>query len=180
MKTESFPPLAVFQSVHGFLDAKSVLKDNVKLFCVEFASQVSLEVASLVELTSSIHLATLKIAKFLVVSEFGSSFAAVVLYDVPLGVFAANIKTALSVFGVVICVVLKPTSIWQYVVVHFKNLVAVTSALNHWSVLVGKNSVRILPLVNQQKTIVSRDRFKAKLVNLPPGYTAFEISDMIS
>ncbi|KAG9286439.1 hypothetical protein G9A89_014605 [Geosiphon pyriformis] len=29
---------AVFQLVHVFLSAKSVLKDNIKLFCMEFAS----------------------------------------------------------------------------------------------------------------------------------------------
>ncbi|KAG9303435.1 hypothetical protein G9A89_013761 [Geosiphon pyriformis] len=149
----------VFQSVHGFLDAKSVLKDN---------------------LTSSVHLTTFKIAKFLVVSKSGSSSAAVALHDVLLDVSAADIKTALSVFGMITCVVLKPVGIWQYVVVHFENLVAVTSALNHWSVLVDKDSVQILSVVNQQEAIMSYNRFKTKLVNLPPGCTAFEISDMIS
>ncbi|KAG9294405.1 hypothetical protein G9A89_001910 [Geosiphon pyriformis] len=139
---------AVFQSVHGFLGAKSVSKDNVKLFC----------------LTSSVYLATFKIAKSLVVSESGSLSTAVVLHDVPLGVSAADIKTAFSVFDMVTCVVLKPAGIWQYVVVHFKKLDSVMSALNYWSVL----------------TILSRNRFKAKLVNLLSGCTVFEISNMIS
>ncbi|KAG9284224.1 hypothetical protein G9A89_002033 [Geosiphon pyriformis] len=145
----------VFQSVHGFLGAKSVSKDNVKLFCVEFASQMSLKAVFLVELTSFIHLATLKIAKFLVISESGSPSAAVVLCDIPLGVFAVNIKTALNVFSSVVCIVLKPIGVWQYMVVYFEKLNFAVSALNHWSVL-------------------------AKLVNFPPDCTAFEISDMIS
>ncbi|KAG9287278.1 hypothetical protein G9A89_008908 [Geosiphon pyriformis] len=179
-KTKLAHVKTVFQSVHGFLGAKSVSKDNVKLFCVEFASQQSLEAVFLVELTSSVHLATLKIAKSLVVSEFGSSFAVVVLRNVPLGVSAADIKLALSVFGSVVHVVLKPAGIWQYVVVYFEKLNSAVSALKYWSVLVGKDSVRILSLVNQNETILSRNKFKAKLVNLPPGCTAFEISDMIS
>ncbi|KAG9284352.1 hypothetical protein G9A89_023609 [Geosiphon pyriformis] len=153
------------QRFAGFLDAKSVLKDNVKLFCVEFASQVSLKAAFLVELTSFVHLATLKIAKSLVISESGSSFAAVALHDMPLGVSTANIKTALGVFGSVTYVVLKPTGIWQYVVVYFESLDSAVFALNYWSVLVDKDSVRILSLT--------------KLVNLSSGCTAFEISDMI-
>ncbi|KAG9294498.1 hypothetical protein G9A89_009345 [Geosiphon pyriformis] len=128
----------------------------------------------------SVRLATLKFAKSLVVSESGSPSAAVVLHDMPLGVSAADIKTAFGVFGMVTRVVLKPTGIWQYVVVHFKKLDSVMSALNHWLVLIGKDSVRVLPLVNQNKTILSRDGFKAKLVNLLLGCTAFEISDMIS
>ncbi|KAG9284032.1 hypothetical protein G9A89_022806 [Geosiphon pyriformis] len=179
-KTKLAHVKTVFQSVHGFLGAKSVSKDNVKLFCVEFASQQSLEAAFLVELTSSVCLATLKIAKSLVVSEFGSSSAAVVLRNVSLGVSAADIKLALSVFGSIACVVLKPAGIWQYVVVYFEKLDSAVSALKHWSILVGKDSVRILPLVNQNETILSCDKFKAKLVNLPPGCTVFEISDMIS
>ncbi|KAG9294934.1 hypothetical protein G9A89_003967 [Geosiphon pyriformis] len=156
----------VFQSIHGFLSAKSVLKDNVKLFYVEFVSQVFLKAVFLVELTSSVHLASLKIAKSLIISESGSLFAAVVLCDMPLGMSAADIKTALSVFGSVTCVVLKPAGVWQYVVVYFKKLDSAVSALNHWSVLVDKDSIRILSL--------------AKLVNLPSGCTVFEISDMIS
>ncbi|KAG9300920.1 hypothetical protein G9A89_004978 [Geosiphon pyriformis] len=156
----------VFQSVHGFLGAKSVLKDNVKLFCVEFAFQTFLDAAFLVELTSSVHFATLKIAKSLVVFESGSFSAAVALHDMSLGVSAANIKTALSVFGMITHVVLKPAGIWQYVMVHFKKL---NSAI-----------VRIFLLVNQNETILSCNRFKTKLVNLPSGCTVFEISNMIS
>ncbi|KAG9304341.1 hypothetical protein G9A89_019903 [Geosiphon pyriformis] len=157
----------VFQFVHGFLDAKSVPKDNLKLFCMEFAFQQSLEAVFLVELTSSVCLTTLKIAKSLVVSESGSPPAAVVLRNIPLGMSAANVKLALSVFGSITRVVLKPAGIWQYVVVYFKKLDSV-------------DSVRILLLVNQNETILSCDKFKAKLVNLPPGCTAFEISNMIS
>ncbi|KAG9284721.1 hypothetical protein G9A89_002606 [Geosiphon pyriformis] len=151
-------------SVHGYLGAKSVAKDNVKLFC----------------LTSSVHLAIFKIAKFLVASESGSLSVAVVLHNMSLSVFAIDIKAALSVFGVVTYVVLKPASIWQYIVIHFENLVAATFALNHWSVLVDKNSVWIFLLINQQETIVFHNRFKAKLVNLSPGCIVFEISDMVS
>ncbi|KAG9305247.1 hypothetical protein G9A89_001509 [Geosiphon pyriformis] len=110
---------AVFQSVHGFLGAKSVLKDN------------SLETVFLVELTSSVYLTILKIAKSLVVSESGSSLVTVVLCDVSLGVSAANIKMALGVFDEVARVILKPAGVWQYVVVYFKKLDAATAALNH-------------------------------------------------
>ncbi|KAG9292062.1 hypothetical protein G9A89_017962 [Geosiphon pyriformis] len=170
----------VFQSVHGFLGAKSVSKDNIKLFCMKFASQQFLEAAFLVELTSSVHLTTLKIAKSLVVSESGSSPAAVALRNVPLGVSTADVKLALNVFGSVTGVVLKPAGIWQYVVVYFEKLDSAVSVLKHWSVLVCKNSIRILSLVNQNETILSYNKFKAKLINLLPGCTTFEISNMIS
>ncbi|KAG9307297.1 hypothetical protein G9A89_017125 [Geosiphon pyriformis] len=168
IKTESSPSLVsgamfkiklahvktVFQLVHGFLDAKSVSKDNVKLFCVEFASQVFLKAVFLVELTSSVHLVTLKIAKSLVVSESGFSPAAVALCNMLLGMFTVDIKSALEVFGKVSRVVLKSVGVWQYVVVYFKELNAAASALTHWSILVGKDSVYILLLTNQNETIL--------------------------
>ncbi|KAG9304777.1 hypothetical protein G9A89_016807 [Geosiphon pyriformis] len=141
---------------------------------------MSLKAAFLVKLTSSVYLVTLKIAKSLVISESGPSSAAVVLCDVPLGMFAADIKTAFSVFGSITYIVLKPAGIWQYVVVYFKKLDFAVFALNHWSVLVDKNSVKIFPLVNQNETILFCDKFKAKLVNFLSECTAFEISDMIS
>ncbi|KAG9295135.1 hypothetical protein G9A89_006116 [Geosiphon pyriformis] len=153
---------------------------KIKLAYVKTVFQSVYDAAFLVELTSFVRLATLKIPKSLVVSESGSFSAAVALCDVPLSVFAADIKTALSVFGIVTHIVLKSAGIWQYVVVYFKKLDSVMSVLNHWSVLVGKNCVRILLLVNQNETILSCDRFKAKLVNLSPGCTVFKISNMIS
>ncbi|KAG9297646.1 hypothetical protein G9A89_011161 [Geosiphon pyriformis] len=53
------------------------------------------------------------------------------------------------------------------------------AALSNWSVLVRKNSVRILSIANQKEVISSRDAFKAKLVNLLFGCTVFEISDLV-
>ncbi|KAG9294825.1 hypothetical protein G9A89_008517 [Geosiphon pyriformis] len=44
---------------------------------------------------------------------------------------------------------------------------------------VKKDSVRILPIANQKEVIFTRDAFKAKLVNLPFGCTAFEISNLV-
>ncbi|KAG9301475.1 hypothetical protein G9A89_006572 [Geosiphon pyriformis] len=167
-------------SVHGFLGAKSVSKNNVKLFYVEFASQVSLEAVFLVELTSSVYLTTLKIAKSLVISKSGSFFAAVVLCNMLLGVSAANIKTALNVFGGVIYIVLKLIGIWQYVVVYFKKLDSAVTALNYWSILVDKNNIRIFFLVNQNETILFHNKFKTKLVNFLSDCMVFEINDMIS
>ncbi|KAG9306361.1 hypothetical protein G9A89_018244 [Geosiphon pyriformis] len=85
----------------------------------------------LVELTNSVHLATLKIAKSLVVSESGPPFAVVALCDMPLSMSATDIKTALGVFGSVTYIVLKPADIWQYVIVYFEKLDSAMFALNY-------------------------------------------------
>ncbi|KAG9295510.1 hypothetical protein G9A89_013539 [Geosiphon pyriformis] len=81
-KIDQNQPLAVLLNVMSFDKLSPVLK----------AKQSP-------SLTSFIHLATLKIAKSLVVPESGSFSAAVALHNVPLGVSAADIKTALSIFG---------------------------------------------------------------------------------
>ncbi|KAG9306713.1 hypothetical protein G9A89_004260 [Geosiphon pyriformis] len=65
-------------------------------------------------LTSFVHLATLKIVKFLVVSKSSSFSVAIALHNVLLGVSAADIKTAFSVFGSVTHVVLKPVGVWYF------------------------------------------------------------------
>ncbi|KAG9294824.1 hypothetical protein G9A89_008516 [Geosiphon pyriformis] len=162
---------SLFQLLPGCIGLKSVSRNAVKLFCVEFASQESLTGITKVAIGNEIFLTTLKIAQSSGVVSVSSPSLSVTLHDVPLGISSNDIKTALGIFGVV-------TS--QYAVVNFKNTSSATTALSHWSVLVRKDSVRILPIANQKKIIFSRDAFKAKLVNLPFGCTAFEISDLVS
>ncbi|KAG9292892.1 hypothetical protein G9A89_016254 [Geosiphon pyriformis] len=161
---------AVFQFVHGFLGAKSVSKDNIKLFCMEFASQQSLEAAFLVELTSSVHLTTLKIAKSLVISESDSFPATVVLHDVLLSMSAADIKMALGVFGEIVYVVLKSAGVWQYVVVYFKELDAATAALNYWSILdwYTKKEPYLIQILQTQtfRSLLTATRFEHQVMSL--------------
>ncbi|KAG9292557.1 hypothetical protein G9A89_006928 [Geosiphon pyriformis] len=139
---------SLFQLLPGCIGLKSVLRDAIKLFCVEFAFQECLNSATKV--------------------------AIVVLHDVLLGISSDDIKSALGIFGVVTSVKLKPAGLWQYTVVNFKDISSAAAALSNWSVLVRKNSVKILPIANQKKIISLRNAFKAKLVNLLFGCTAFE------
>ncbi|KAG9305521.1 hypothetical protein G9A89_003584 [Geosiphon pyriformis] len=137
----------------------------VKLFCVEFASQECLNGATKVAIGNEVFLTTLKIARSSGVASVSSPFLSVALCDVPLGASSDDIKSALGIFGVVTSVKLKPAGLWQYAVVNFKDISSAAAALSNWSVL---------------EVISSRDAFKAKLVNLPFGCTAFEISDLVS
>ncbi|KAG9297945.1 hypothetical protein G9A89_018773 [Geosiphon pyriformis] len=104
-----------------------------------------------------------------------SGAANVALHDVPLGISSNDIKSAFGIFGVVTFVKLKSAGLWQYAVVHFKDTSSAAAAFTHWSVLIRKDSVRILPVVNQNDVISLRDTFKTKLVNLSFGCTVFEI-----
>ncbi|KAG9293562.1 hypothetical protein G9A89_005565 [Geosiphon pyriformis] len=151
--------ISLFQLLPGCIGLKSVLQDAVKLFCVEFASQESLNGATRVAISNDVFLTTLKIAWSSGVASVSSPFLLVALCDVPLDTSPDDIKTALGIFG---------------------DISSAAAALSNWSVLVRKDSVRILPIANQKEVISSRDAFKAKLVNFLFSCTAFEISDLVS
>ncbi|KAG9300549.1 hypothetical protein G9A89_002427 [Geosiphon pyriformis] len=164
----------------GCIGLKSVSRDAVKLFCVEFASQECLNGATKVAIGDEIFLTTFKIAWSSKVASVSFLFLSVVLHNVSLSIFSDDIKTALGIFGVVTSVKLKPTGLWQYTVVNFKDIFSAIAALFNWFVLVRKDSIRIFLIVNQKEIISSRDAFKAKLVNLLFGCTVFEISNLVS
>ncbi|KAG9293565.1 hypothetical protein G9A89_005568 [Geosiphon pyriformis] len=154
---------SLFQLLPGCIGLKSVSREAVKLFCVEFASQECLNGATKVVIGDEVFLTTLKIAWLSGVASDSSPFLSVALCDVPLGTSSDDIKTPLGIFGVV-------TS----------DIFSAAAALSNWSVLVRKDSVRILSIANQKEVISSRDAFKAKLVNFLFSCTAFEISDLVS
>ncbi|KAG9298280.1 hypothetical protein G9A89_002768 [Geosiphon pyriformis] len=125
---------------------KMALLNAVKLFCVEFAFQKSLNGAIKVAISDEVFLTTLKIVCGFCI--FPSSVCCT--SQCSLGIFSDDIKAALGIFGVVTSIKLKPAGLWQYTV--------------HWSVLVKKDSVRILLVINQKEIIASSDAFKAKLL----------------
>ncbi|KAG9284787.1 hypothetical protein G9A89_003710 [Geosiphon pyriformis] len=145
---------SLFQLLPGCIGLKSVSQDAVKLFCVEFAFQESLNGVTKVVISDEIFLTILKIAWSSGVVFVSSPSLLVVLHNVLLGTSSDDIKSALGIFD---------TS-------------SAAAALSNWSVLIRKDSIRILPITNQKEVISSRDAFKAKLVNLLFGCTVFEIN----
>ncbi|KAG9300560.1 hypothetical protein G9A89_000578 [Geosiphon pyriformis] len=171
---------SLFQLLPGCIGLKSVSKDAIKLFCVEFASQESLNGATKVAINNEVFLTTFKIAWSFDVAFVSFPSLSIALHNVPLDISSDNIKSALDVFGVVTSVKLKPTGLWQYTVVYFKDTSSAAVVLIHWSVLVKKDSIRILFVTNQKEVIFLKDAFKAKLVNLSFGCIVFEISNLVS
>ncbi|KAG9294455.1 hypothetical protein G9A89_001960 [Geosiphon pyriformis] len=161
---------SVWENVNGHQRFSGWVASNLE--CLNGATKVAIG--------DEVFLTTLKIAWSSEVASVSSLSLSVALCNILLGASSNDIKSALSVFGVVTFVKLKPAGLWQYAVVNFKDTSSATAALSNWSVLVRKDSVRILPIANQKEVISSRDAFKAKLVNLPFGCTAFEISDLVS
>ncbi|KAG9304797.1 hypothetical protein G9A89_016827 [Geosiphon pyriformis] len=155
---------SLFQLLPGCIGLKSVSQDAVKLFYIEFVSQKSLNGVTKVAISDKVFLTTFKIAQSSGVASVSFPSLSVALHDIPLSTSFDDIKTALGIFGVVIFVKLKFAGLWQYAVVNFKNISSTAAALFNWSVLVKKNSIRILLIVNQKKVIFLRNAFKAKLL----------------
>ncbi|KAG9298715.1 hypothetical protein G9A89_012783 [Geosiphon pyriformis] len=176
MEIESTVPPPVFGAVDG--GAWKNINSHQRFSDWVASNLESLNDATKVAIIDKILLTTLKIAWSSGVASVFSPFLSVALCNVPLGIFFDNIKTAFGIFGVVTSVKLKPAGLWQYAVVNFEDISS-AAALSNWSILVRKDSVRILPIANQKEVISSRDVFKAKLVNLSFGYTVFEISDLV-
>ncbi|KAG9288325.1 hypothetical protein G9A89_021356 [Geosiphon pyriformis] len=170
----------LFQLLPGCIGLKFVLQDAVKLFCIEFVSQKCLNGATKVAIGDEVFLTILKITQFSGVAFVSFPFLSVALRDILLRASSDDIKSAFGIFGVVTSVKLESAGLWQYAVINFKDISSAAAALSNWSVLVRKDSVRILPIANQKEIIFSRDAFKAKLINLLFGCTAFEISDLVS
>ncbi|KAG9286925.1 hypothetical protein G9A89_001163 [Geosiphon pyriformis] len=112
---------------------------------------------------NEVFLITLKIARSSNMASVSFFSLSIALCNISLGTSSNDIKSALGMFSVVTLVKLKLAGLWQYAVF----------------VLVRKNSIRILPITNQNDIISSKDAFKAKLVNLFFGCIVFEISNLV-
>ncbi|KAG9298690.1 hypothetical protein G9A89_012758 [Geosiphon pyriformis] len=97
---------SLFQLLSGCIGLKSVLQDTVKLFCVEFAFQKSLNSATKVAISN----------KSSDMNSVSSLSLSVALRNISLNTSSDDIKTALNIFGVVTSVKLKPAGLWQYAV----------------------------------------------------------------
>ncbi|KAG9293557.1 hypothetical protein G9A89_005560 [Geosiphon pyriformis] len=164
---------------------QSIILDDLKDWTdqIEIESTASPSFSGAVDgvvISDEVFLTTLKIVQSSSIISVFSPFLSVVLHDMPLSTFFDDIKIALGIFGVVTFVKLKPTGLWQYAVVHFKDIFFATTVFIHWSVLIRKDNIRILSVINQNNVISSRDTFKAKLVNLSFGCTVFKISNLVS
>jgi hypothetical protein len=103
----------------------------------------------------------------------------VALRDVPIGTDKEQIRAALSQFGSIINIKQQIINKWAYTKVQFETSEQANNASNTWSILLGTDRIRILPIINQHKVLTERDTYSAKLVNLPWGTTAFELNDLL-
>ncbi|KAG9302649.1 hypothetical protein G9A89_007353 [Geosiphon pyriformis] len=104
---------------------------------------------------------------------------AVVLKKIPVRTSTKAVHIALSSFGVVISIKMQLVGLWQKAVVEFSkskqtNLVAVC-----WSILIGKDAVRVARADQDKESWNSRDQHRTLLYILPMEMTAHNIWDYI-
>src|SRR5579859_2407818 len=65
-------------------------------------------------------------------------------------------------------------------VVTFEKAEMVNKLANLWYILIGKNLVKLSPLIITKEEIIGRNTFAVKLANLPFGITAYDLLEIVN
>ncbi|KAG9283983.1 hypothetical protein G9A89_005490 [Geosiphon pyriformis] len=73
----------------------------------------------------------------------GHSDRAVVVKEIPVGTSVETVHTVLSEFGSVVSIKMQLVGLWQKAVVEFAQLDQADLVAARWSILIGKNAVKV-------------------------------------
>lgn len=98
------------------------------------------------------------------------------LWDVPMEFKQKELKEELETkFGEISRLTLRINSMWQSAHIIFKNKENAQKLLDHWSILIGEDSVRVTPINVSFEDLKTRGKYAARVRDLPYGITAREL-----
>ncbi|KAG9304495.1 hypothetical protein G9A89_020059, partial [Geosiphon pyriformis] len=103
----------------------------------------------------------------------------VIIKKIPVDLPKSAIEVVFFKFGVINSIKIQLIGLWQKTVIEFESTKVVCLVASKWSVLVGKDSVRVALAVDDKQTWVSRDYHQALLYTLLIGITAHELVDLL-
>ena len=103
----------------------------------------------------------------------------IVVNDIPLGTTITEIKNAVSSIGNIRSITTNAKGGWQSAHINFDDKEENLDINNIWSIMIKKDSCRIIPRNKYQENKETRSKFCAKLTNLPTGCTAFELEPIL-
>ncbi|KAG9306523.1 hypothetical protein G9A89_004720 [Geosiphon pyriformis] len=109
----------------------------------------------------------------------GRSDRAVVLKEIPVGTSAEAVHAALSEFGIIRSIKMQLVGLWQKAVVEFEQSDHTDLVATEWSILIGKDAVRVARSDLDKESWDVRNQHRALLYTLPMGTTAHDIWDFI-
>jgi len=102
-----------------------------------------------------------------------------IIKDIPLDLSINEIKAAATTIGNVRNITVNAKGGWQTANINFYEKDDELNLSNIWSIMIKKDSCRVLPRKNYEETKNQRSQICAKLTNLPFGCTAYELNQII-
>ncbi|KAG9293049.1 hypothetical protein G9A89_016411 [Geosiphon pyriformis] len=105
----------------------------------------------------------------------GRSDRAVVLKKIPVGTSAEIVRAALSEFGIIKLIKMQLVGLWQKAMVEFEQSDHADLVTAKWSILIGKDAVRVARSDLDKESWDTRDQHRVLFYTLPMGTTAHDI-----
>jgi len=103
------------------------------------------------------------------------------LWDIPLGMRYKELETELvNLYGPIERMNLRVNNMWQSAIVIFKTVEDAKKLLEKWSIIIGDDSLRVTPIDQTFDNLKSRGIYAARVINLPVGITARELTSHIA
>ncbi|KAG9290954.1 hypothetical protein G9A89_011104 [Geosiphon pyriformis] len=103
----------------------------------------------------------------------------VIVKKIPVDLPKSAIEAVFSKFGKIVLIKVQLIGLWQKTLVEYESSEMVDLVAARWSVLMGKNSVRVAKTNIDKQTWVSRDQHRTLLYTLPVGTNAHDLSSLL-
>ncbi|KAG9302417.1 hypothetical protein G9A89_011467 [Geosiphon pyriformis] len=99
---------------------------------------------------------------------------AIVLKEIPVGTSLEAVRTAVAEFGIIKSIKMQLVGLWQKVIIELEDQDQADFLASKWSILIGKNTIRVARTDIDKQLWDARDNFRALLYTLPMGTTAHD------
>ncbi|KAG9303572.1 hypothetical protein G9A89_018468 [Geosiphon pyriformis] len=103
----------------------------------------------------------------------------VIVKEIPVDLPKLAIETVFSRFGKIVSIKVQLIGLWQKVLVEYESSEMADLVTVRWSVLMGKDSVRVAKANIDKQTWVSRDQHRVLLYTLPVGTNVHDLSNLL-
>ncbi|KAG9301332.1 hypothetical protein G9A89_018004 [Geosiphon pyriformis] len=103
----------------------------------------------------------------------------VIVKEIPVDLPKSAIEAVFSKFGKIVSIKVQLIGLWQKALVEYELSEMADLVAAKWSVLMGKDSVRVAKANIDKQTWVSRDQHRALLYTLPVGTNAHDFSSLL-
>ena len=108
-----------------------------------------------------------------------NNLSGIAIRDIPIGITIEEIKASAATIGTIKNISISLKGGWQTAIIKFKEKDEELNINETWSINIRKDNCRVIPQKTYKETANSQDKYCAKLTNLPPGCSAFELEGML-